>query len=159
MCEKRTTGDAPDTLPDDTLLREALRALPVSPPSADLDARILAALHAPRPWWEALWQAVRREARPLLAGAVCALPVTMLALLWTLHAPLDARPAAGFLPSAPARAQNMASLDALLDKPNITAADLRRWEQGGAVTAAPPPRLPPLPRRRACLPWSRALAA
>lgn len=146
--------DAPDTL-----LREALRALPVPQPSADLDARILAALYAPPPWWEALWQAVRREARPLLAGAACALPVTVLALLWTLHAPLDARPAVGVPSPIAARVQSMASLDALLDKPNVTAADLRRWEQGGAVANVVPPQVPPAPRRRASLPWPRVLAA
>jgi len=145
--------DAPDTL-----LRDALRALPVPQPSADLDARILAALYAPPPWWEALWQAACREARPLLAGAACALPVTVLALLWTLHAPVEARPAATGPPIA-ARAQNMASLDALLDKPNVTAADLRRWEQGGVIANIVPPQVPPAPRRRASLPWPRALAA
>ncbi len=130
-------------------LADALRSLPVPPPSAEFDDRVLAALRVPIPWWRRGWQTVQ----PLLLGASGSLAVSLLLLHFTLSGPPSA-------PSpVPISVQNLAaappaslpSVDALLDRPGLCA---------GSLTAAwnsPPlpepafeqaPRKPE-PRRRA----------
>ena len=64
-------------------LADALRSLPVPAPSADFDARVLAALRVPRPWWRRVWQPIQ----PLLLGASGSLAVTLLLLHFTLSGP------------------------------------------------------------------------
>ena len=157
--------DAADT---DALLRDGLHRLPVPAVSLGFDARVLSALHAPPSAWENLWNIVRGELRPLLTGAACGLPVTVLALLWTMSGPPGPPSLGGgtttnlAYSSRPLRMQEGPSvaptLDALLDKPNLSAADLRRW--AWAQTDDSPPALPPpAPRRRAALPDAPTLAA
>ena len=144
----------PEPLDDLTLrqsLRDGLRALPVPAVTAGFDARVLAALRAPTPWWRRLWE----PARPLLLGASCSLLVTLVLLHWTLSAPASApfpRTAPPSLAAAPSRAP---SLDSLLDRPDLRAGSLAAaW---AAPSPAPPPdRRPQPPRhaqigRRACL--------
>jgi len=137
-----TMHEPPDAnLPDELLLRQALRdglhALPVSPVAPDFDARVLAALRAHVPWWRRWWE----PARPLLLGASCSLPVTLILLHWTLSGPAPQPPILGeqqtIQAAAPARAP---SLDALMDRPGLRAGSL------AAAWAAPP--LDPPPDRR-----------
>ena len=127
----------------DELLRRGLRALPVPEPSPDFDARVLAGLRDVRPWWHRLWE----PARPLLAGTSFSLVVTLACLHWTLMAPVGVPPAQAISTVA---ARPTPSLDALLDRPNLSAGSLARaWE-------APAPTSPadrrPEPRRRAQAP-------
>lgn len=141
--------DAPEELQVDQALRNGLRALPVPEPSPDFDARILAALRAPTPWWRRWWE----PARPLLLGASCSLAVTLLALHWSLSTPVTAsRPAVPgeserALATAPTRTP---SLDALLDRPNLSAGSLSAW-------AARPPAMPSPDRRPAPKPRAQLL--
>ena len=123
-------------------LADALRSLPVPPPAADFDVRVLAALRVPVPWWRRLWQPIQ----PLLLGASGSLAVTLLLLHFTLSGPQTAPT------PAPVSVQNLAaappaslpSVDALLDRPGLCA---------GSLTAAWPsplpsePALEPLPRK------------
>ena len=130
-------------------LADALRSLPVPPPSADFDARVLAALRVPVPWWRRLWQPVQ----PLLLGASGSLAVTLLLLHFTLSGPPTA-------PSpTPASVQNIAaapptplpSVDALLDRPGLCAGSLKTaWNSPLPPEPASEhaPRKPE-PRRRA----------
>lgn len=124
-----------DEGPLESALRDGLRALPTPELSPDFDARILAALSAPRPWWQRLWE----PARPLLLGASCSLVVTLIALHWTLTAPLSAPMSRAALPGLAAAPRPLPSLDALLDQPYLSAGSL------AAVWAAPPV---PSPGRR-----------
>ena len=129
----------------DEALRDGLNTLPVSTPSPEFDARVLAALCAPPPWWLRLWE----PAKPLLLGASCSLVVTLLALHWTLSASV----AAPQLPILGESARSLAaaphptlSLDALLNQPHLSAGSL------AAVWAAPvptPPNRRPEPHRHA----------
>ena len=131
----------------DEALRTSLRALSVPEVSAGFDDRILAALHQPVPWWQRLWQ----PARPLLAGASFSLLVTLIGLHWSLSAPLSSPPTpnsggAGeeqILATHPAP-----SLDALLDRPNLTAGSLA-FVWNTPPTPTPQPGARPEPRRRA----------
>ncbi len=128
----------------DDILRETLRALPVPEPSPDFDARVLVGLGDARPWWIRLWE----PARPLLAGASFSLVLTLALLHWTLIAPISAPPQAAIGPSLAARP--LPSLDALLDRPNLSAASLAQ-----AWTSTPlesPADRRPAPRRHAQLP-------
>lgn len=129
-------------------LRDALTALPTPPPSPDFDARVLAALRVPPPWWDwrawhwhLLWPALR----PVMLGAGGSLGVTLLALHWTLSAPVSAPTSVPRdLAAAPAR---LPPLDGLLARPNLSAGSFAAW------AALPPPPVPadrrPVPRRRA----------
>ena len=127
----------------DDVLRETLRALPVPEPSPDFDARILAGLRDARPWWHRLWE----PARPLLAGASFSLAVTLALLHWTLTAPASVPPQAA-VPSLAARP--LPSLDALLDRPNLSAGSLAQaW--ASAPVGSPADRRP-APRRHVQLP-------
>jgi hypothetical protein len=125
----------------DEALRDGLRGLPVPDLTPEFDAHVLAALCVPPPWWLRLWE----PAKPLLLGASCSLAVTLLALHWTMTAPIMAPLPTG--PSALAAApRSMPSLDALLDRPNLSAGCL------ADIWAAPPPAPPnprPEPRRHA----------
>ena len=129
-------------------LADALRSLPVPPPSPDFDDRVLAALRVPKPWWRRLWQPVQ----PLLLGASGSLAVTLLLLHFTLSGP-QTTPALTpvSVQSLAAAPSALPSVDALLDRPGLCA---------GSLTAAwnSPPLLPdtapeqtrkPEPRRRA----------
>ena len=145
-------------LPDDFALgqslRDGLHALPVPAVAPDFDARVLAALRAPTPWWRRVWE----PARPLLLGASCSLSVTLVLLHWTLTAPaprphpnktsiLGGQEQESVQSREPAR-----TLDRLLDRPGLRAGSL------AAAWAAPPlpDRRPAPPRHaqagcRACL--------
>ena len=128
----------------DDVLRETLRALSVPEPSPDFDARVLAGLRESRPWWHRLWE----PARPLLAGASFSLAITLALLHWTLTAPVAAPPQAAAVSNVAARP--LPPLDALLDRPNLSAGSLAQ-----AWTDAPPEMPPdrrPAPRRHAQLP-------
>ena len=129
----------------DEALRTSLRALSVPEVSAGFDDRILAALHQPMPWWQRLWQ----PARPLLAGASFSLLVTLIGLHWSLSAPLHPFPPELGAGGPPILAAHPApSLDALLDRPNLTAGSLAFvWNAPPAPTPQPGTR--PEPRRRA----------
>ena len=125
---------------------EALRSLSVPPVSPDFDARVLASLQAPVPFWRRLWQTTQ----PLLLGASGSLAVTLLALHFTLSAPAPAPAplsisaqtfAATPSPSA------LPSVDALLDKPGLCAGSLAAaWTNSTPMEPAP---RKPEPRRRA----------
>ena len=132
----------------DEILRQGLRALPVPKPSPDFDARVLAGLREARPWWRRLWE----PARPLLAGASFSLIVTLACLHWTLTAPVFAPPTHA-VPTVAVRPAP--SLDALLDRPNLSAGSLARAWADAPPDAAPDRR--PAPRRRAQLPRRIAL--
>lgn len=115
-------------------LAEALRSLPAPALSPDFDARVLAALRVPVPWWRRLWQPVQ----PLLIGASGSLAVTLLLLHFTLSGPPT-------VPTpTPVSVQNLAaappaslpSVDTLLDRPGLCA---------GSLTAAWPSSLLPEP--------------
>ncbi len=144
----------PISTPEDAALRDALRSLPVPPPSADFDDRVLAALTAPRPWRQRLsWRRVWQPVQPLLLGTSCSLGLTLLLLHITLSAPL-AVPV-----SSPPALTNLAGaslvplppLDALLDRPNLRAGSLAAWNSAPAADAEEPQKAPrrPEPRRRA----------
>ncbi len=144
-------SDALEETPLDQALRDGLRALPVPETAPDFDARVLAALRVPAPWWRRWWE----PARPLLLGASCSLAVTLLALHWTLSAPvLSAPPLLGVGGSS--RSARAPSLDALLDQPNLSAGSLSAWEgppapnNGGAEKNDPSNRRP-VPKQRAQL--------
>jgi len=138
--------------PKDARLRDALRSLPVPVPSGDFDARVLAALTAPRPWWRRLsWRRVWQPVQPLLLGTSCSLGLTLLLLHFTLSAP-QAVPAPAPLTSlAAAPSVPMPPLDALLDRPNLRAGSLAAWNSALAADADEPEKAPrkPEPRRRA----------
>ena len=129
-------------------LADALRSLPVPPPSADFDSRVLAALRVPLPWWRRLWQPVQ----PLLLGASGSLAVTLLLLHFTLSGPQT-------VPSpTPISARNLAaapsalpSVDALLDRPGLCAGSLTTaWNSPALLPdIAPEQTRKPEPRRRA----------
>ena len=132
-----------------TDLRDALTALPTPSVSLDFDARVLDALRRPPPWWDWrawAWHALWPTLRPVLLGAGGSLGVTLLALHWTLSAPISLpRPpaASATLAAAPAR---LPSLDALLSRPDLSAGTFAAW------ASLPPPSAPPerpRPRRRA----------
>ena len=133
-----------------TDLRDALTALPTPPPSPDFDACVLATLRLPPPWWDWrawAWHALWPTLRPVVLGAGGSLGVTLLALRWTLSAPVSVpRPPAASttLAAAPAR---LPSLDALLSRPDLSAGTFAAW------ASLPPPPAPadrrPVPRRRA----------
>ena len=114
---------------------------PNRPP--DFDARVLASLSDARPWWRRLWE----PAKPLLAGASFSLVVTLACLHWTLTAPVSA-PVRVAVPTI--AAHPTPSLDALLDRPGLSAGSLAQtWTE--APPEMPPDRRP-APRRRAQLP-------
>lgn len=129
-------------------LRDALTKLPIPPPSPDFDARVLAALCAPSSWWDWRawhWHLLWPTLRPVMLGAGGSLGVTLLALHWTLSAPVSApAPMPRSLAAAPAR---LPPLDALLARPDLSAGSFAAW------AALPPPPAPadrrPVPRRRA----------
>ncbi len=142
----------PNSTPEDAALRDALRSLPVPPPSADFDDRVLAALNAPRPWRQRLsWRRVWQPVQPLLLGTSCSLGLTLLLLHLMLSAPLavPAPPALTNLAAAPSTP--LPPLDALLDRPNLRAGSLAAWNSAPAVEAEEPQKAPrkPEPRRRA----------
>ena len=136
-------------LPDEleTALREGLQAQLLPAVSPDFDARVLAALCISPPWWQRLWQ----PAQPLLAGASFSLIVTLICLHWSLSAPLTPTltpPLLGAGGPSSLAARPAPSLDALLDRPNLSAASLSAyWSEPPAP--APPVGRPPQPRRRA----------
>lgn len=143
----------PNSIPEDAALRDALRSLPVPVPSMGFDDRVLAALNAPRPWWQGLsWRRVWQPVQPLLLGTSCSLGLTLLLLHLTLSAPLTApalsAPVLTNLAAAP-----MPPLDALLDRPNLRAGSLAAWNSAPAAEdeAEEPQKTPrkPEPRRRA----------
>lgn len=133
-------------------LRDGLRALPVPAVAADFDARVLAGLCAPLPWWRRWWQ----PAKPLLAGASFSLVVTLLGLHWILAAPMT-MPAAPFTVSPPSVTASSApapSVDALLYRPDLSAGSLAMvwYSPPVAPTAArrPEPRRHAQISRRSC---------
>ncbi len=133
-------------------LADALRSLPAPPLPADFDARVLAALRVPVPWWQRLsWRSVWQTAQPLLLGTSCSLGLTLLLLHLTLSGslPAPAPPAASPLASAPSTP--LPPLDALLDQPNLRAGSLAAWNSAAAVEDEEPQKAPrkPEPRRRA----------
>lgn len=140
---------------EDAGLRDALRSLPVPAPSADFDARVLAALNAPHPWWQHLsWRRIWQPVQPLLLGTSCSLGLTLLLLHLTLSAPLAAPalspPALTNLAAAPAAP--MPPLDVLLDRPNLRAGSLAAWNSAPAAEDAEEPQKAPRrpePHRRA----------
>ena len=134
--------------PSETALNEALRtglrSLPLPSVSADFDDRVLTALHGPKPLWLRLWQ----PARPLLAGASFSLIVTLVGLHWSLSAPLHPSPPELGAGGPILAAHPAPSLDALLDRPNLTAGSLAFvWNAPPTPTPQPGTRLEP--RRRA----------
>ena len=130
-----------DDAPLDAALRDGLRSLPVPTVSPDFDTRILAALQRPLPLWKRLWQ----PAQPLLAGASFSLIATLICLHWSLSAPVAQPPQALSQPIL--AAHPTPSLDALLDRPNLSAASLAFY--WNAPPQAPTPANRPEPRRRA----------
>ena len=130
-----------------TKLREALREMPTPPPSPDFDARVLTALNVPPPWWDwrawhwhLLWPALR----PVMLSAGGSLSVTLLALHWTLSAPVSAPTLVPRdLAAAPAR---LPPLDALLARPDLSAGSFAAW---ASLPPLPAPPERPRPRRRA----------
>lgn len=118
-------------------LRQAMRALPAPPASADFDARVLAALARPQPWWRALWQ----QARPLLPGACCSLVVTLMLASWASQTPSP--PPVSHAPPPVAHPRDIAALDRLLSRPGLSAVSL-----AGLRPAPPEARTPPAPARR-----------
>ncbi len=131
-------------------LADALLSLPVPPPSAGFDARVLAALRVPAPWWRRWWQ----PAQPLLLGASGSLALTLLLLHFTLTGPqtapspmpisvrnLAAAPSSGSLPS----------VDALLDRPGLCAGSLTAAWPSPPLSEPATEQAPrkPEPRRRA----------
>lgn len=144
-------SDALEETPLDQALRDGLRALSVPETAPDFDTRVLAALRSPQPWWHRLWQ----PAKPLLLGTSCSLVVMLLALHWTLSAPvLSAPPLLGA--GGASQTARAPSLDALLDQPNLSAGSLSAWEgppapnNGGDEKNNPTDRRP-APKQRAQL--------
>ncbi len=129
----------------DMLLRQGLHAQPLSAASPDFDARVLAALRVcPSPWWQRGWQ----SAKPLLAGASFSLIVTLIALHWSLSAPISPNLSLPGAEGPSIAARPLPSLDTLLNRPNLTAGALTAaWNEPPAP--APPAGRPPEPRRRA----------
>lgn len=129
-------------------LRQGLRDLPAPPVPADFDARVLAALARPRPWWRALWP----QAWPLLSGACCSLVATLALTAWALQAP---SPPVSHAPPSATRPLDMNAVDRLLDRPRLSAAALAGWD-------SPPPspadrsRTPPRPSEHAAGPERRS---
>ena len=85
-------GEAPagaEQPPAEQALREGLRRLPVPEPSPDFDGRVLAALERPAAWgW--LADALRwRTLRPVLAGAIGSLALTLGLYAWSARLPLE----------------------------------------------------------------------
>ena len=140
-------SDFPSETTLEAALQSGLRALSVPEVSVGFDDRILVALHQPVPWWQRLWQ----PARPLLAGASFSLFVTLIGLHWSLSAPLSgplAPNSGGAREEQSFAARPAPSLDALLDRPNLTAGSLAFvWNAPPAPTPQPGTR--PEPRRRA----------
>ena len=142
-------SNIPPFHPSPPTLADALRSLPPPPLPADFDARVLAALRVPVPWWRRLWQPIQ----PLLLGASGSLAVTLLLLHFTLSSP----------PAAPMPAsrsvQNLAatpptslpSVDALLDRPGLCAGSLTAAWNSPLPPEPEPAQAPrkPEPRRRA----------
>jgi hypothetical protein len=128
----------------DKALRDGLNALPMPAPSPEFDARVLAALCASRPWWLRLWE----PAKPLLLGASCSLVVTLLALHWTVTAPIlvPLPPILGESERSRPEPGSAPSLDALLEQPHLSAGTL-----ASVWTASPPtpPSRRPEPHRHA----------
>ncbi len=146
----------PDSTPEDTGLRDALRSLPVPVLSVGFDDCVLAALNVPRPWWQGLsWRRVWQPVQPLLLGTSCSLGLTLLLLHFTLSVPQAvpalSPPALTNLAAAPSTP--LPPLDALLDRPNLRAGSLAAWNSLPAADAeaAGPEKAPrkPEPRRRA----------
>ena len=129
-------------------LADALRSLPVPPPSADFDARVLAALCVPIPWWRRFWQ----PAQPLLFGASGSLVVTLLLLHFTLTGPPTAPSPVSVqnLAAAPS-SSSLPSVDALLDRPGLCAGSLTAAWNSPLLPEPAPEQSPrkPEPRRRA----------
>ena len=95
-------------------LREGLRGLPSPAISPDFDARVLAGLRRPLPWWIPAWQMLR----PAVTAAACSLAITLLFVQWArASSPLPPRVTS----SAPAPAVDL--LDAI-DRPVVHAAFL-----------------------------------
>jgi hypothetical protein len=135
---------------DAVRLDDALRALPVPSGGADFDERVLAALHAPRPWWLTLWVSLR----PVLASAACSLCVMLALITWSAKAPVALEPVAPDV-LHPAEAMEIGDPDRLHGRPptraNLVAALLIA---PNAVTTPMP--LPPSPRKAPELPlWRR----
>ncbi len=133
----------------DMALRDGLRRLPAPPVSADFDARVLAALALPPPLGETLRVQFVSALRPLLCGAACSLALTLLALFWTLHAPVSLSSPSD-APRA-VRALDMAAVDDLLSRPNLGASSLSVWARQSALPTpvlAVPPVHPDAKRRR-----------
>lgn len=138
----------------DEALRDGLRELPVPEVSPDFDARVLQSLRASAPWWRRWWQ----PAKPLLAGASFSLVVTLALLHWTLSAPIlpNLAPPQGLAVAGGGGPSTLAarpapSLDALLDRPNLSAASLTDYWAARPPDPPdpPPPDRRPEPRRRA----------
>ena len=129
-------------------LREGLHALPTPPISPDFDARVLATLGAPGPWWRRWWE----PARPLLLSATGSSTLTLLLLHWSLTGPIAPPAPAAALPLSASAPVQTPSLDALLDRPNLCASSLMRdWPM-------PPDRRPPPPRHAQALRPSALIA-
>ena len=130
-------------------LADALRCLPVPAPSADFDARVLAALHRPVPLRHRLWQ----TAQPLLLGAGGSLAVTLLLLHFTLSTPPSAPAPVSVQTYAAAPLFSLLPIDALLDRPGLCAGSLSAaWNNPASLDSeAAPEQAPrrPEPRRRA----------
>lgn len=131
-------------------LRDGLRALPFPETSPNFDDRVLIALRAPQPWW----QRVCQPAKPLLLSASCSLAVMLLALHWTLSAPVSLAPPERGDGRQAAAPVHLPSLDALLDQPHLSAGSLTLWDgllaphaSGAGQPSSPDSR--PEPHRRA----------
>lgn len=133
-------------------LREGLRNLPVPETSPDFAARIHTALEQTPSWWQTLWL----QARPLLSGGVCAAGI-MLLLLPTLTQMPSAAPS-----DSSGRRATLVALDAMLDRPDLSASSLREFyrkpSRSATRTAKPPAAAPSAPPARRS-PESRAPAA
>ena len=131
-------------------LADALRSLPPPPLPVDFDARVLAALRVPVPWWRRLWQPVQ----PLLLGASGSLAVTLLLLHFTLSGPPTAPSPTPIsvqnLAAAPS-SRSLPSVDALLDRPGLCAGSLTAAWNSPLLPEPASEQAPrkPEPRRRA----------
>jgi hypothetical protein len=116
----------------DRALREGLERLPVPEASPEFDARVLAAVRQPVPWWQAL----RAPLRPMLSGAACSLVVTLALIYWSSRLPATVRPANA------APTGSIAALDQSLDRPDLSVFSHTR------LSALRPPwqSVPPQPR-------------
>jgi len=119
----------------DASLRTALRDIPTPAVSADFDARVLAGLKRPQPWWQYVW----RSAGPLVTGSACSFAAVVLLALWVTQMPVADTvapvPAAvslqaqshlsqGFGNHLPPVDADMADLDKWLERRNLRAASL-----------------------------------